>query len=600
MSASIRSGPSAMILVALLLATSGSGAERVVAPGPSGHQGGGNSLRSADQAEKTPSSRASKERAETTRPQSTKAPIVGSQSMSDEHATRSLPLIPAPASVDRVPDAAFQADPTTRIVIGGGGGVRRVANKLAQPLRRASGYVVPIAIQADAPERDAPTSQATATSGARDIVMRLDRAGNLGPEGYWLDVAPSGVKLIARATEGLFRGVQTLHQLFPLSGREPFELPGLHITDYPRFKWRGAMLDVSRHFFSVPEVKRYIDLIAMYKMNVLHLHLSDDQGWRIFIDRWPRLATHGGSTKVGGGRGGYYTKREYREIVSHAADRFITIVPEIDMPGHSNAALASYERLNCDGRAPPLYTGMDVGFSSLCIARASTYRFVDDVVREIAELTPGPYFHIGGDEAHSTSTQDYISFIERVGPIVADHGKKMLGWEEIARADIAPASLAQHWSPATGSEAGTEPARAAVQRGAQLVMSPADKAYLDMKYDASTPLGLTWAGFTEVRDSYEWDPVTLVDGVRERDVAGVEAPLWSETLENISDVEFMAFPRLPGIAEIGWSPEKGRSWGDYRLRLAAQAPRWERFSVNFYRSPQIDWDSLGPVNELRS
>ena len=212
----------------------------------------------------------------------------------------------------------------------------------------------------------------------------------------------------------------------------------MRIDDRPRFRWRGAHLDVSRHFFSVAEVKRYIDLISQYKVNVLHLHLSDDQGWRIAIDSWPRLTSVGGSTEVGGGPGGYYTKRDYRELVRYAAARYITVVPEIDTPGHTNAALASYAELNCDGIAPPLYTGIDVGFSSLCVDKEITYEFLDDVIRELAALTPGPYLHMGGDEAHSTEDADYVRFIERVQPIVAAHGKRLMGWEEIAQAPLLP------------------------------------------------------------------------------------------------------------------------------------------------------------------
>jgi hexosaminidase len=239
--------------------------------------------------------------------------------------------------------------------------------------------------------------------------------------------------------------------------------------------------------------------------------------------------------------------------------------------------------------APPLYTGTDVGFSSLCVNKEITYQFLDDVVRELAELTPGSYLHLGGDEAHETSQEDYLTFLERLQPIVARHGKQMIGWEEIVQAPLRPGTLAQHWSPATGSEPGTELARQAVAQGVKLVMSPANHAYLDMKYDPSTPLGLSWAGFVEARDSYEWDPAALVDGVGEKDVIGVESALWSETLEHIDDIEFMAFPRLPGLAEIGWSPRQGRGWDEYRLRLAAQGPRWEAQGVDFYRSPQVQW-----------
>jgi len=360
-----------------------------------------------------------------------------------------------------------------------------------------------------------------------------------------------------------------------------YQLATGRIRDYPRFGWRGMMLDVARHFFGVEEVKRLIDLMALYKLNRLHLHLADDQGWRIAIESWPNLAAHGGSTEVGGGPGGFYSQAEYAEIVGYAASRYIVVVPEIDMPGHTNAALASYAELNCDGVARPLYTGTEVGFSSLCIGKEITLRFVDDVVREIAALTPGPYFHIGGDEALATKSEDYVDFIERVQAIVQSYGKQVVGTEEIGQADLLPTSIAQHWA--------TDQIQKAAQQRIKIVMSPATRIYLDMKYDDSTPLGLTWAGTVEVRDAYNWDPATQVEGVAEGDVLGVEALLWTETVETMDDIEFMTFPRLAGLAEIGWSPAAGRSWEEYRMRLGAHGGRWEAMGVDFYRSGQVPW-----------
>jgi hexosaminidase len=414
--------------------------------------------------------------------------------------------------------------------------------------------------------------------GPGPVSLTLDGPARVGAEGYELTVTRSSVRLSAHAPAGLFYGVQTLRQLAP-------RIPAVRIRDRPRFAWRGAMLDVARHFRSVRDVKRYVDLIALYKLNRLHLHLSDDQGWRIAISKWPRLATHGGKTAVGGDRGGYYTQAQYSDIVRYAAERYVTIVPEIDMPGHVHAALSSYPKLACDGKPSPLYTGMNVGFSSLCIPKTLTYDFVSDVVGEVARLTPGPWFHIGGDEAMATKTADYVKFIRRVQAIVESHGKHMVGWEEIARAKLDPGTIAQHWNP---GEKGSLSALAAKQ-GAKVIMSPAEHAYLDMKYDASTPIGLTWAGYTPVRDSYVWDPLGTVPGVASGDVIGVEAPLWGETTRTMADVEYLAFPRLPGIAEIGWSPARGRSWAEYRQRLGAQGPLLTRLGVRFYRSPEVPW-----------
>jgi len=411
---------------------------------------------------------------------------------------------------------------------------------------------------------------------------------DLGDEGYELDISKDAVLLVAPQPAGIFYGTQTLRQLLPpaveasASRPGPWQFATGTVRDHPRFRWRGTMLDVARHFFQVEDVKHFIDLMAHYKLNRLHLHLSDDQGWRIMIHSWPDLARIGGSKAVNDDPGGYYTQAEYAEIVAYAASRYITVIPEIDMPGHTNAALASYPQLNCDGKAPDLYTGIEVGFSSLCVGKEITYQMIDDVLREIAALTPGPYLHIGGDEASATGPEEYRLFIERVQSIVAAHGKQTIGWEDFARVDLLPGSIAQVWH--------AQQLEAIRQKGQKVIFSLAPKAYLDMKYDASTPLGLNWAGYIEVEDGYTWDPGDLLSGIAESNILGVEAALWSETLRTPEDIEYMLFPRLPGIAEIGWSPAKGRDWEEYRLRLAAQGLRWEAMGLNFYRSPQVPWE----------
>jgi hexosaminidase len=487
-------------------------------------------------------------------------------------------IVPAPVEFELVPAESFRLDRETRIIVDPGtqeGGA--VAEELAAYLRVATGGDLPVAV-------------AGGTEGPA-IALSLSGSRELGPEGYGLDVDRRGVRLVAVTPAGLFRGIQTLRQMFFRAGPPaPPVISAVRVTDYPRFGWRGAMLDVARHFMPVEAVKRYVDLMALYKMNILHLHLTDDQGWRIFLDSWPRLADHGGRLQVGGTPGGYYTKPQYTEIVRYADAHYITVVPEIDTPGHTNAALASYPELNCTGEAPPPYTGTAAGIGSLCVDKEVTYRFLNDVVREISELTPGEYFHIGGDEASQISAEGYVRFLARAGQIPRAHGKKLLGWHEIARGDLPPDAVAQYWGNASSTDA-ADLARAAVEKGMKLVMSPSDRVYLDMKYDPSTPLGVNWAGFIDVRTSYEWDPATLVAGVEEEDVLGVEAALWTETIADIRDAEFMSFPRLPGVAEIGWSPS-GRSWEEYRLRLATHGGPWAAMAVNFHRSPQVPWEEV--------
>ncbi len=341
-------------------------------------------------------------------------------------------VIPAPASV-APSGSAYRITRGTHIRVDASRDTRRVGEYLAKILRPSTGYRLPVT-----------------THGTGGIRLRLAN-GSFGAEGYRLDSGRKGVTITAAGPAGLFHGVQTLRQLLPAAVEKdtvqpgPWPVAGGTIEDGPRYGWRGAMLDVSRHFFTVDQVKRYIDQFALYKINKLHLHLSDDQGWRIALDSWPRLATYGGSTEVGGGPGGFYTKADYKEIVRYAASRYLEVVPEIDMPGHTNAALASYAELNCDGVAPPLYTGTEVGFSSLCVGKEITYDFVDDVIRELAALTPGKYLHIGGDEAHSTSHEDYVRFMDRVQPIVAKYGKTVVGWHQLTGATPAQGALAQYW-----------------------------------------------------------------------------------------------------------------------------------------------------------
>jgi len=436
-----------------------------------------------------------------------------------------------------------------------------------------------------------------------------DSPASVGSEGYKLVVSGTGVTISASAPAGLFYGVQTLRQLLPpvieytAAYPKPLFVPAMEVLDSPRFPWRGAMLDVSRHFFKPDDVKRFIDLMALYKLNRLHLHLSDDQGWRVEIPSRPNLTAHGGSTEVGGRDGGFFSVDEFSDLVRYAEDRFVTVVPEIDVPGHTNAALASYPELNCDGVARDLYTETSVGFSSLCTEKEEVYDFLDDVVRDIAAVTPGVFFHVGGDEVRELSSEAYNAFIERMEEIVESHGKRLVGWDEVAMADIGPESTIQLWRPlwpaddapeldsARAAQASElqERAMRAVEQGTRFILSPADRLYLDMKYDQSTPVGLAWAGLADVKTSYDWTVAGLFGNLPEESIAGVEAPLWSETIDDIHDVEFLAFPRLPGVAEIGWSPESGRSWEEYRIRLGAQAPRWTALGINFYRSPQVPW-----------
>jgi len=486
-------------------------------------------------------------------------------------------IIPRPASVE-AGEGTFSLSAQTGIYVNPGTEETLAVGKyLADHLNPATGY----SLEAQAAE---------GTPGDGNILLSLAGAdASLGDEGYELTITSEGLTVKANQPAGLFYGVQTIRQLLPAVIDSDSVQAGSWvmgtgtIRDVPRFAWRGAMLDVARHFFTVRDVTRYIDLLAYYKINRLHLHLSDDQGWRIQINSWPNLTLFGGSLEVGGTPGGYYSQDDFTYLQAYAKSRFITIVPEIDMPGHITAALASYAELNCDGIAPELFTGIEVGFSSLCIGKDITYQFVEDVLSELAALTVGPYIHVGGDEAQATGLSDYIAFIQRVQAIVQEKGKQMIGFEEVGQVNLLPTTLLQHWNLDDGF------AKQAIQQNVKLIMSPANRAYLDMKYTPSTTLGLDWAGDINVEKAYTWDPANLVSGVTDQYILGVEAPLWSETLNTIEDVEYMAFPRVLGIAEMGWTPQARRDWYEYKTRLAEQGPRLDALGVNFYRSPEIAW-----------
>ncbi|MEJ4088905.1 beta-N-acetylhexosaminidase [Galbibacter orientalis] len=479
-------------------------------------------------------------------------------------------LIPIPVSVDSQP-GTFEILESTPIYVNGDDELVKVANYFSETIHIISDFHLEIA-----------SSSEEIKSG---VLFKISSEIK-NEEGYKITASENLITLEAKDAEGAFRGVQTLLQLLSVqenAGGIRLGIPAVKIEDYPQYEYRGSMLDVSRHFFSVDEIKRYIDLMASYKLNVLHLHLTDDQGWRIEIKSWPKLTEIGGSTEVDGGDGGFYTQEQYKDIVNYAAARYITIIPEIDMPGHTNAALASYPELNCDGNAPELYTGTEVGFSSLCIDKEITYKFVEDVIKELVEITPGPYIHIGGDESHSTELEDYIPFVTRVQDMVYKYGKTPIGWDEIRHAKLKKASIVQFW-------ANKENAKAAVKQGVKVLMSPSARSYMDMKYDSITPLGLQWAGLINVKKAYNWNPATLVDSISKKDIIGVEAPLWAETIETMEDIEYMTFPRLLGYAEISWSPDSLRNWETYKLRLAKQYKDLKLKNVNLYESKMVPWE----------
>lgn len=511
-------------------------------------------------------------------------------------------LIPAPRAAAFADTGAFAVTSRTPIVVPDSDGeVLRVAEMLAGLIGPGVGVTHP-----DSLDVQPVVEVGAAREGA--ISLRIVADARHGAEGYALRVDARGVRIEASHAAGLFYGVQTLRQVMPPEVeyeaarlREPVRVPFAEIEDAPRYPWRGSMLDVARHFHPVETVERYLDLMALYKMNRLHLHLSDDQGWRIEIPGWPRLTTVGASSEVGGGPGGFYTLEDYDRIVRYASDRFITIVPEIDVPGHIHAALVAYPELSCDGEAREPYTGIRVGFSALCVENERTYEFLGDVFETLADHTPGEWLHVGGDEVKTLAPEQYAHFMQRVEQIVAKHGKRTIAWDEAVQVDIQPRPILQLWRPfldGLQSENDATRARAealasaiadATRKGGGVILSPADRIYLDIKYDADSPVGHTWAGFNGVRDAYDWGASPWLDALPEGAVLGMEAPLWTETVATLADIEAMAFPRLPGVAERGWSPPEALVWETYRPRLAAHAARWHVLGVNYTRSPEV-WE----------
>ncbi|MFI9328478.1 beta-N-acetylhexosaminidase [Kitasatospora sp. NPDC052868] len=511
-------------------------------------------------------------------------------------------IIPAPLSATAGTGPSFELSAQTAVRIGATGTaeqraeIRRTAEQLAEALRRPTGF--PIAVT-DAVTSAEPGAEPGGPAGG--IVLALDPAlpEETGPEGYRLTAGGATARITARTPAGLYRGTQTLRQLLPpqIESRTPVAAPvswqaaAVDITDRPRYAYRGAMLDVARHFFTADEVKGFIDRLALYKVNHLHLHLSDDQGWRIAVPGRPELTSVGATSEVGGTPGGFYTEADYREIVRYAQEHYLTVVPELDLPGHSNAILAAYPELDCNDSARPWpYTGIEVGFSLLCAKDERTYALTADVINEVARLTPGPYLHLGGDEVRKLAPEDYRAFVRRVSAQVVAAGKIPVGWNQTASAaGPGGVGLLQYWD---GKGTRDQDLKDAVGRGAQVIMSPAGRTYLDMKYEASYPLGLSWAGTVDVWSTYSWDPDTLV-ALSPGAVLGVEAPLWTETLSTPAELDRMLLPRLPAIAELGWSDRSAHDWPRFRQRLAEEGARWEAAGFGYEKRSEVPWPGPG-------
>ena len=487
---------------------------------------------------------------------------------------------------------------------------RETAEWLAQKLNTPTGFALK------------PMNGKTAT-----ILLTINETADtrLGKEGYLLDVGPKGATLSANSPAGLFYGAQTLLQLLPKEIESKsvvtaanWNIPVVKVTDYPRFGWRGIMLDVSRHFFTKEEVKAYIDQIARYKYNTLHWHLTDDNGWRIEIKSLPKL------TEVGAWRvertghfgdranpkpgepatyGGFYTHEDIREVVAYAETRHVTIVPEIDVPGHSMAAIAAYPELSCTkdtsirvNPGTPFSEWYGNGTFKMLVDNTlnpsdeKVYAFLDKVFTEVAQLFPNPYLHVGGDECykgfwandpgcqalmkklnirHVEDLQGY--FMNRVEKILSAKGKKMLGWDEILEGGISPGATVMSWR---GVKGGIE----AAEMGHDVVMTPTTFAYLDYNQGEQTVDPPIYAGL-RVSKSYSFEPVP--DGVDPKHILGGQGNVWTEQIPHFRHLEYMTYPRAWALSEVYWSPKAAKNWDAFSQRMEGHFQRAEQAEINF-------------------
>ena len=474
----------------------------------------------------------------------------------------------------------------------------------------------------------------TATVGGKgkNISLQINKTRNneIGDEGYLLDIQASGVKVAANNPSGIFYGLQSLLQLVSLNSTienkgQEVTVPTVSIVDYPRFAWRGLMLDVSRHFFDKAFIKKFLDQMVEYKYNVFHWHLTDDPGWRIEIKKYPKL------TEVGAWRvprtgvfysmptikpgekptyGGYYTQEDIKEIVKYAADRFITIVPEIDIPGHSRSLIAAYPQASCSGKQTTVYAGELGGPEEnvLCAGNEANFKMLDDILGEVATLFPGEYIHIGGDEVckdfweqcpkcQKVMTENGLKdehelqsyFIKRAEKIVESKGKRLIGWDEILEGGLAPNATVMSWR---GMDGGIK----AASEGHEVVMTPTDFCYLDyMQGDPITSgFPAPWPTL-DISKVYSFEPVP--NGVDPKYILGGQGNVWTEMIQEERQVEYMTWPRAMALAEVFWSPKEKRDNNSFMHRLEQNFPLLDKNETKYARSV---YDPFAKLTEASS
>jgi len=514
-------------------------------------------------------------------------------------------IVPRPLEIDGK-NGQFTVNSNTRIIIEKGNkALRPVADYLSNRFKQVSGF--DLRISEEKPEAPENNTILLTSDGMND---------DLGPEGYKLVCNPVSVELRGKPA-GVFYAVQTLFQLLPPEIYSPeksadqidWRIPAVSIVDKPRFQWRGMHLDVGRHLFPVEFIKRYLDYLAMHKFNVFHWHLTDDQGWRIEIKKYPRLTTVGAwrdSTLVGhsgqepqkfdGIRyGGFYTQEEIRDIVQYASERFITVVPEIEMPGHSVAALTAYPNLSCTGGPFKVRQVWGIAEDIYCAGNEQVFQFLEDVLSEVLTLFPSKYIHIGGDEApkdrweQCAKCQKRIAdehladehalqsyFIRRIESFLNSRGRQIIGWDEILEGGLAPNAAVMSWR-------GTEGGIAAAREKHFVVMSPTNYCYFDYYQSDPDLEPLAIGGFLPLEKVYEFEPVPdSLTADESGYILGAQGNVWTEYMKTPEDVEYMAIPRMCALAEVVWSAEKNRNLDDFLRRMAMHYNRLDATDADYY------------------
>lgn len=413
----------------------------------------------------------------------------------------------------------------------------------------------------------------------------------LGKEGYQLAITGDGVSLKAASEVGLFYGIQTIRQMFPAEIEKQTLKGGIvlrhtKIKDQPTYSWRGTMVDVARSFFGLEYLKKHVDRMALYKMNRLHLHLTDDQGWRIEIKNWPKLSEVGGKSSVRRGRSGFLTQEEYKELQDYALERNIIIIPEIDMPGHIYAALRAYpEELNCEDYSnlepkratpPDMFQDYNVGWSKFCLEKPEIYDFVSEVVGEMVAITKGPWIHIGGDEIKDSR---YKEFVVKADSIVRSYGKMTIGWEEVTQAKVNEDFISQTWRGTVES----------VVPNVKVIHSLCSQFYFDHGNVTGQENTNNWCKKTGVslKDAYSFEN-------KDSNIIGIEAPVWSEFVLTDEMMDNRFWPRAIAAAEVAWTPQDKREFRSFSQRLGSHGNRLRALDINFFRTPGVDW---GPEND---